>query len=215
MLTHDGRRTSEDARRRTKIDTCSLFILVCNYFQWNQISFYNYYSWRWRYINIYRSHDRIIYVFNMWKNSRSLTLETNYRDIYFSEYWVVLHHVIRQYFKWKYKSKKTISNLSSSTKCEIIIPTLSCPYVSLFIILNAKFKNKFDLFYKITDDLIYSPKFHYLIALMICHKERKRHFFYKVICQRFCDEKHTDNILNQKKKPGKSPSDRVTGKTLK
>lgn len=106
MLTHDGRRTSEDARRRTKIDTCGLFILVCNYFQWNQISFYNYYSWRWRYINIYRSHDRIIYLFNMWKNSRSLTLETNYRDVYFSEYWVVLHHVIRQYFKWKYKWKK-------------------------------------------------------------------------------------------------------------
>lgn len=106
MLTHDGRRTLEDARRRTKIDTCSLFILVCKYFQWNQISFYNYYSWRWRYINIYSSHDRIIYLFNMWKNSRSLTLETNYRDIYFSEYLVVLHHFIRQYFKLKYTWKK-------------------------------------------------------------------------------------------------------------
>lgn len=208
MLKHDGWRTSQDARRRTKTDTFSLFILVCNYFLWNQISFYNYYSWRWSYINIYRGHDRIIYLFNMWKYSRSLTLETNnYSDIYFSKYWVVLHHVIRQYFKWKYKWKKTFLS-SLLKKCEFIIPTITWPYVSLFIILKAKFKNKFDLFYKKNKDLTNPQKIHYLIALMIYNKEWRRHFFYKVIRQRFCDEKHIDNILNQKK----SPNDRVTGK---
>lgn len=40
---------------------------------------------------------------------------------------------------------------------------------------------------------------YYLIALKICNKEwTRRFFFYKLILQRFCDEKQTDNKQNKK-----------------
>lgn len=105
--------------------------------------------------------------------------------------------------------------LSSSTKCEIIIPTITCPYVSLFIISKAKFKNIFDLFCKITDDSTYPSK-HLLFNSIEDLQQRMdaSFFFYKFILQRFCDEKQTDNKQN-KKKQCMSPSNRLTAKTFK
>lgn len=76
-----------------------------------------------------------------------------------------------------------------------------------FFILKTKFKNIFDLFYKIYDDLTY-PKKHLLFNSIedLQRKMNASFFFYK-----FCDEKQNNNKII-KIKTFKSPSDRVTVK---
>lgn len=105
--------------------------------------------------------------------------------------------------------------LSSSTKCEIIIPTITCPYVSLFIILKANFKNKFDLFCKITDVLTYPQEHLSFNSIEDLQQRMDASFFFSI--NSYSKDFVTRNkltIYKIKTKQCMSASNRLTAKTV-